>query len=226
MPHVQICFDSTYAFGMGASLYMPNTNHALVTIASGLCELLRASTSITWLHEPSHEGLPFNEFADVGAKWQRTRLPGAHSLQSPATMWFDSDISQASWAFLFASSPEVRSSYPVKFVRCDLYLSPTVCPVSTLQANSEVIMDHIDNFMQDDTIEDADMIACRLRFMQFNPKTLLKLIKRECFRRQLSSAHVFWAGFQETRVRLTELLCLETTSWFPRQRMNMDQGGL
>ena len=80
VPRVQICFDSTCPFGMGASFYNPNTNHALVIAVSGLCDLLRAATHISWLHEPSHEGLPFNEFADVGAKWQRTSSPCEHSL--------------------------------------------------------------------------------------------------------------------------------------------------
>ena len=65
---IELCSDSKYAHGMGNCLFSSSTRHTLVAIVVGLCDMLRASSELFWLHEPSHEEVPFNEFADVGAK--------------------------------------------------------------------------------------------------------------------------------------------------------------
>ena len=83
---VEVCFDSTYAHGTACAFYSSQHNVAIATIVAGLQEMVQTITSISWRHEPSHEGLPFNELADTAAKWQRRHLESGH-LRSPASEW-------------------------------------------------------------------------------------------------------------------------------------------
>ena len=81
----EICFDSTYAHGMSCSFFSPNTNFDIVKVVAGLYDMLLAVRPVTWLHEPSHEGLPFNEFADIAAKYQTKHTLTGHT-RSPASL--------------------------------------------------------------------------------------------------------------------------------------------
>lgn len=171
---IEVCFDFTYAFGMGNCFYSPKTNHTIVVFAAGLCDLLKATTQLPRRHESSHEGLPFNEFADVGAKWQRRRHYEGTELTSPASRWAVTDPEHAEWAFPFASHPAVRQTYPLKMIGSDVFLSATVCPVSQYQAPSNVIMAKIDDFQQDHLFDATDITLQRVPVFQFNPQTLGK----------------------------------------------------
>ena len=81
----EICFDSTYAHGMSCSFYSPNTNFTIVKVVAGLYDMLQTVMPVAWRHESSHEGLPFNEVADIAAKWQTKHTEFGHN-RSPASL--------------------------------------------------------------------------------------------------------------------------------------------
>ena len=143
-------------------VYTPNTNHTVVTVLARLCELLKATTEIQWKHEPSHEGLPFNEFADVGSKAQRKLHDTAAEVWSPASSWAVSNPEYASLAFLYAADHAVLKSYPIKVVDGDLFLSATVHPVSEYKIPSAIVMAHIDDYHEDDLIAATNIVAAQL----------------------------------------------------------------
>ena len=61
-----------------------------------------------------------------------------------------------------------------------MYLSATLDPVPTLQVPAHIVTDAIDNYEQDDVaIIEAEIH--KMNFMHFNPKTLLKKTKTDCF---------------------------------------------
>ena len=98
---------------MSCSFSSPNTNHSIVKVVAGLYDMFTAVRPIAWLHEPSHEGLPFNEFADIAAKWQTKHTTIGHT-RSPASLWATSEPDAASWASLYAAGSAVKRTYPIK----------------------------------------------------------------------------------------------------------------
>ena len=113
---VEICFDSTYAHGMATAVYRPWAHVPLIGILAGLREMLQTFAEVYWTHEPSHEGLPFNEVADVGEKHQRRQHDTALEISSPASDWARGCYSHAAWAFLWAANDDLRAAYPLKVV--------------------------------------------------------------------------------------------------------------
>lgn len=204
-PRVGILFDPMHAFGTACSVYRNNVHAKLAAVSAGICEMVKSITTLSWVHEPSHEQHPFDEFADVGAKWRRKHGDAMGQWSSPAMQWVMNDASHASWAYLFTAPESVRKAYPLKCVADRMYLSATVDPVPTMQIPSAVITDAIDNFQEDDVrpLDVADMQP--LAFMHFNVKTLLTLAKRQCHKRQITEDKIFTTTFPEARSRVTEV---------------------
>ena len=119
--------------------------------------------------------------------------------------WVMTDVSYASWAFLYASQPVERQAYPLKIVQGHMYRSATIEPVPSVHIATSAITDSIDNFKQDD-LRPLDHVNMQpLVLFHVNVKTLLKHVKRECYRRQLTDDRVFMATFPEARPRVTEV---------------------
>ena len=89
---------------------------ALIGVIAGLREMLQTFAEVYWTHEPSHEELPSNEFADVGAKHQRRQHDTALEMSSPASGWAMECYNHAAWAFLWAANDDLRAAYPLKVV--------------------------------------------------------------------------------------------------------------
>ena len=75
---VEIWYDSKYASGLAQAFLKPSAHSTLAVIAAGLDGLLRQLTKLSWHYEAGHKGNPWNEAADVTAKF------ACHTLLEPA----------------------------------------------------------------------------------------------------------------------------------------------
>ena len=78
-----IFFDSKYAGGIAQAHSNPVANGEISKIAAGLTLLAGQIIDIRWQHENGHANLPWNEFADVAAKWAARNPEVVPRLPSP-----------------------------------------------------------------------------------------------------------------------------------------------
>ena len=103
----------------------------------------------------------------------------------------------ASWAFLFITELSKKKAYPVKFVGNGMYSTATLDPTPSLCGDAGTMTAHIDELVQDGAA-DVIVVAKTLKFLHFNPKTLKKVRKIDCFVKQLKR-DICMATFPESR---------------------------
>ena len=97
---VTIFYDCMYASDTAQALCVAKANGIIAKITSGLALLLAQFGALHWIHEKGHHELPWNEFADVAAKWACKQTFAYTVMATPCAQWLSAGNSYANWAFL------------------------------------------------------------------------------------------------------------------------------
>ena len=179
---ITIGFDSKFANNLAEAKTSSKHHTLLVSWVSSLFFVVSQHCVIDTLYVKSHDGHPWNEFADV-------LCADAKTLFQPSIYHFSEYTSMAAHKTLQVSLSTLR--HPEEYPALD------DLDTAELQLPPDIIGASIDNSYNYDHNQNLPSISFHI--VSINANTLRQDFKRKSYERQLHVANIFCAGIQEAR---------------------------
>ena len=216
----EIWYDSKYASGIAQAFFNPSAHSELAVVAAGLNLPAQQLCGLTWHYEAGHKGNPWNEAADVMAKFTCRDNTQSFTGVSPCTSWIGDGSVFAKWAFLHRPSASQIREYPPMCVApplndsssshgMHLFLSIVGHTTPHQFLPVDVVAAKFDSFVQADVSDTGDsVVSHNLTFLHYNVQTMRGPVKQKYFAKQLRNHSVMFATCPESRFRHTDLQML------------------
>ena len=206
LPRADIFFDSEYAGDIAQAHSNPKANGEISKIAAGLALLAGQIIDVRWQHENGHANLPWNEFADVAAKWAARNQEMVQQTPSPCSKWVGKDNTLSKWAFLHRPTSKQRIEYSLQEHGSKLRLMVNVDAAPAAQVPSAVIAAKYDDFIQAEVTSSTPVAISNMRIFHFNPSTLRCEVKMKSFAEQMHKEAAIVGTFPEARHKHTGIV--------------------